>query len=174
MDFFHLAPWIAGTHMLKNLTTASDYGLMAWHHNYYVGTILHLYNSMIALGALKPDQVPLMEALCAMFEDSVFLGTRPQRNFSSCFKIWMGSRLTLNRKGCRSMHSAYHHKTALGKKWAMEHVYDNSQGGNDDKRSFKPAKVSLLSLIVANKSATTDEILVRIYPPQKSGKVCLS
>jgi hypothetical protein len=146
-------------------------GLKSWHHGYFVGTILHLYNSLISLGALRHDQIPVMESLCELFEDTIFMGQVPQRNFLSSYQRWLGGKLNISGKHYHGMHDhSNNRRSSTGKKWTMECQRDVSQGGDSERRRFDPAKISLLSLIISKNSITDDEVL-RFYKPATTKKV---
>ena len=160
-DIFYQAPWISGQHMVEHLSMASDFGAKAWHHAYYVGTTLHTYNTLVKLEVIKPSEFPLMERLCNLFKGAVFLGQRPSRNLLSCYQRWGGGSLSFPKGHCRGMHTHTHSQT--GKKWGMKYVRDASQGGDNPNRGYDPAKISLFSLLSAQKFVLGDQVLAWVY-----------
>lgn len=171
-DLYHQAPWTSGCHMARTLTKASFLGSQVWHYGYYVGTVLHMYHSLITLDFMSRDEIPLLENLCNIFERQLFLDKRPCRNISSCYQRWVGSVIEFPKERCQSMHS--HADNLVGgrdKKWKMKHIRDKSQGGDNPLRNYNPCKVSLFSLLETEKYAMHDNILVWAYCSRHSEKV---
>lgn len=161
-DIYYQAPWTSGQHMVKHLAGASALGGRAWHHAYYVGTALHIYDTLLKLEVIKSTDFPLMERLCDIFEAMVFLGHRPSRNLLSCYQRWSGGCLNFPKGHCNGMHT-HSHSGNMGKKWSMKFVKDVSQGGNHPNRGFDPGKISLFSLLEAHNFALDDDILAWTY-----------
>ena len=92
-DLYYQAPWTAGCHIVQIITTAMFEGLHLCHDTGYLCALLHLYN---ALRNIDPNfrQINLLNQLCEIWRDKLFLGTLPNKNFSSSFRRAMGSRLT--------------------------------------------------------------------------------
>lgn len=158
--------------MARTLAKASFLGSQIWHYGYYVGTVLHMYHSLITLKFMTPDEVPLFENLCNIFERQLFLDKRPSRNISSCYQRWVGSVIEFPKERCHSMHS--HADSSMGgndKKWKMKHIRDQSQGGDNPNRSYNPCKVSLFSLLETEKFAIHDKILACAYCSKNCNQV---
>lgn len=163
-DLFYQAPWTSGCHMARTLMKASFLGSQVWHYGYYVGTVLHMYHSLVALGFLNPDEIPLFENLCNIFERQLFLDKRPYRNISSCYQRWVGSVIEFPKERCHSMHSHADGSTSNGdKKWKMKHIRDKSQGGDNPLRNYNPCKVSLFSFLETEKYIMHDKVLAWVY-----------
>lgn len=148
--------------MIGNLAKASRLGAKAWHHAYYVGTALHVYNTLIQLGAIKTTDFPVIEKLCLIFEETVFLGQRPSRNLLTCFQRWSGGSISFPKGRCRGMHT-HGHSNDTSKKWSLKYVRDASQGGNDPKRGFNPMKISIFSLLASSEFFLDDDVLAWVY-----------
>lgn len=92
-DLYYQAPWIAGSHILEIFNASSGFGVQLCSKFGYVCAVLHLYN---ALRRLEPaiHEITLLDRLCLIFKESVFLGVLPTENFSSHFKRAMNQRPT--------------------------------------------------------------------------------
>lgn len=148
--------------MVGNLANASSFGAKAWHHAYYVGTALHIYNTLIQLGSIQSTDFPLIEKLCLTFGDAVFMGQRPSRNLLTSFQRWSGGCISFPKGRCRGIH-AHNHSNDTGKKWSLKYVRDVSQGGNDPKRGFNPIKISIFSLLSSADFMLDDDVLAWAY-----------
>ena len=162
-DIYYQAPWTSCQHMAEHLSAASDMGAKAWHHAYYVGTALYIYHCLVLLNVIYPDQVPVLERLCHLFEDSVFLGQRPRRNLFSCYKRWAGGSLDFTQGSCNAIHSHQNPHGARGGKWGMKFEKDASQGGDHPIRGFSPMKISLFSLLAGSNFVLDDNVLAWVY-----------
>jgi hypothetical protein len=51
---------------------------------YYLGLILHVYNTLLQCGFVKKEDMPVLEDLCELFNNEVFVGCRnaPKRKLS--------------------------------------------------------------------------------------------
>lgn len=89
---YYQAPWTSGCHMVEILHLAICEGLHLCCGSGYVCALLHLYN---ALRQLDPQmaRIKLLDQLCQVFSDALFLGTLPTENFSSHFRRAMGGLL---------------------------------------------------------------------------------
>ncbi len=162
-DIFYQAPWTSGQHVAEHLSRASDMGAKSWHHAYYVGTALYVYHCLILLEVMTPDQVPVLEHLCQLFEDSVFLGCRPSRNLFSCYERWSGGSLDFTKGQCNTLHSHQNPRGSREKKWNLKIEKDISQGGDHPIRGFDPTKISLFSLLAAGNFVLDDDVLAWVY-----------
>ncbi|KAF9874968.1 hypothetical protein CkaCkLH20_07662 [Colletotrichum karsti] len=84
-DLYHMMPWTAGCHMTEMLYQAKLYGNLLILHNSVVPGTLHLYNTLVQ-SRVKMHRIPVMDELCEMFLDSMFLGRLPDANFLSHFR----------------------------------------------------------------------------------------
>jgi hypothetical protein len=170
-DIFYQAPWTCGQHMLVQLCSASDLGAKTWHHAYTVGTVLYMYHCLILLEVMTPDQVPLFENLCNLFEDSVFLGQRPNRNLFSCYERWSGGSLDFKQGQCKAIYNHHSPYGAREKKWKMKFEKDVSQGGDHPIRGFSPMKISLFSYLDYQGFHLNDDVLAWVYCSKSWHKV---
>lgn len=165
-DLLHQNPWISGTHAARNLARASDCGSMLWHYGYFVGTVLHVYNALTQTKLSESSSMPILEALCDIYKDSLFLGRRSTHNVHSCWQRWTGAKIMPK-----------HHREqivtdGIEKKWHLCAVHDKSHGGDTESRSFAPKRVSLFSLLAGGKSIFDNNITTCIYlDRQKPRKV---
>ena len=162
-DIFYQAPWTSGQHMAEHLSNAAEAGAKAWHHGYIVGTTLYTYHCLVLLEVITPDQVPLFERLCHLFEDSVFLGQRPSRNLFSCYERWSGGSIDFTKGHCSAIDNHRHPRSFRDKKWSMRFKRDFSKGGNHPIRAFNPTKVSLFSLLAGSNYMIDDNVLAWVY-----------
>ncbi|KAF9874967.1 hypothetical protein CkaCkLH20_07661 [Colletotrichum karsti] len=84
-DFYHRAPWTAGSHMTEILYKASIIGQAICAKVPIVPSTLHLYNAL-RKSSFGLSEIPLMEELCELFKPTAFLGNRPDDNFASHFR----------------------------------------------------------------------------------------
>ncbi|KAI8311170.1 hypothetical protein K4K61_012567 [Colletotrichum sp. SAR11_59] len=96
-DFYHQAPWTAAGHMSEMLYKAGSTGETLCFMTPFVPSTLHLYNAL-AQSAFGMKKIPLMEDLCDLLVDPVFLGSRPTKNYLSHYRraVWGAKR---NKKG---------------------------------------------------------------------------
>lgn len=172
-DLYYQSPWTSGSHMARTLTNASLLGSQVWHYGYYVGTVLHIYHSLIALKSMSPDEIPLFENLCNIFERQLFLARRPSRNISSCYQRWVGSVIKFPKGRCHSLHS-HIESSASGsdKKWKMKYIQDKSHGGDNQLRYYDPAKLSLFYILMTENYMMYDKILACAYCSKNCEKAC--
>ena len=88
-DLYYQAPWTAGCHIVEILDVAFSQGLHLCCDLGYVCAVLHLYNALRRLDT-PINKILLLEQLCQMLLDPLFLGTLPRENFSSHFRRTMG------------------------------------------------------------------------------------
>lgn len=93
-------PWVSGSHILEMLEKSFYYGLRLFSYRHFVGSVLHVYNVLRKLTGFQ--EIPLLEKLCDTFNETLFPGGRPNRNFRLCCMRYMGGRLRFNE------HSADH------------------------------------------------------------------
>ncbi|KAE9579081.1 hypothetical protein CGMCC3_g4688 [Colletotrichum fructicola] len=96
-DLYHQAPWTAGGHMLEMLYKAGSVGEALCFGTQFVPCTLHLYNALTR-SAFGMKKIQLMEDLCDLTVDTVFLGSRPTQNYVSHYRraVWGTKR---NNKG---------------------------------------------------------------------------
>lgn len=106
-DLYFQSPWVSGSHVLEMLETLFYYGLRLFSYRHYVGSVLHVYNVLRTFAGFQT--IPLLEELCNTFQNILFPGGRPIRNFRACCIRYMGGRLRFNthtsdhRSGCHQM-----------------------------------------------------------------------
>ena len=88
------------------------YGLRLFSYRHTVGSVLHVYNILRQM--LNFPKIPLFESLCEIFNDVLFPGGRPARNFRACCVRYMGGRLRFNnqtsdhKSGCHKFEIPIH------------------------------------------------------------------
>lgn len=166
-DSFYQSPWICGFNAAELLHRVSEAGLLAYHHGYFVGKVLHLYHCLVLLGSLRADEFPLMQTLCELFADNVFLGAPPERNLWGCYQRWLGKRVEFPKKRSHRSRVSLSSR-CVAKKWSMRCVEDASQGGDNDRRRFEGAKISVTATLMAGECALGDDVLGRVMFPGQS------
>ncbi|KAJ0340965.1 hypothetical protein KNSL1_011336 [Colletotrichum chrysophilum] len=88
-DLYHQAPWTAGGHMLEMLYKAGSAGAALCFATEFVPSTLHLYNALTR-SAFGMKKIQLMEDLCDLTVNTVFLGSRPTHNYVSHYRraVW--------------------------------------------------------------------------------------
>lgn len=92
-DLYHQAPWTAGCHMVEILTVAMFEGLHLCCDTVYLCALLHIYNALRSIDS-GFRHVELLDQLCEIFQDKLFLGGFPTENFSSHFRRVNGGGFT--------------------------------------------------------------------------------
>jgi hypothetical protein len=90
-DLYYQSPWTAGSHMVEILHASIDTGVRLFHSRGTVAAVLHVYNALRQLKSI--DQISLLDELCEVFRDEIFLGSLPKENFNSCFRRFLGGSL---------------------------------------------------------------------------------
>lgn len=90
-DLYFQSPWVSGSHLLEMHETLFYYGLRLFSYRHYVGSVVHVYHVLREFSGF--EQVPLLEQLRDTFNDVLFPGGRPSRNFKACCLRYMGGRL---------------------------------------------------------------------------------
>ena len=101
-DLYFQSPWVSGSHILEMHGILFYYGLRLFSYRQYVGTVLHAYHVLREVTGFT--SVPLLEQLRETFNDALFPGGRPSRNFKACCVRYMGGRLKFK-------HDASDHKS---------------------------------------------------------------
>lgn len=91
-DLYYQAPWTTGCHIVEILTVAMFEGLHLCCDTGYLCALLHLYNALRSIDS-NFRQIKLLDQLCEIFRDKLFLGVFPTENFSSHFRRAMGGQL---------------------------------------------------------------------------------
>ncbi|EQB54907.1 hypothetical protein CGLO_05220 [Colletotrichum gloeosporioides Cg-14] len=96
-DLYHQAPWTTGGHMSEMLYKAGSAGEALCFGTEFVPCTLHLYNALTR-SAFGMKKIQLMEDLCDLTVNTVFLGSRPTHNYVSHYRraVWGTKR---NNKG---------------------------------------------------------------------------
>ncbi|TAQ87622.1 hypothetical protein B7494_g4046 [Chlorociboria aeruginascens] len=163
-DFFYQAPWVSGVHAMEGLARGADCGWRVWHYGYFVGTTLHVYNALMQAKLMEATAIPILESLCDIYEDALFMGKRSAHNVLSCWQRWSGGKVRV------PTHRRRTHDIGNTRKWNFCSVADSSHGGNNANRSFNPAKVSLFSLLAESQCIFDDKILAWVYLPKNKRK----
>lgn len=91
-DLYYQAPWTAGCHIVEILDMAFATGVLLCCEIGYVCAVLHLYNALRRLDA-PINKILLLDQLCQVLLDPLFLGTLPRENFISHFRRATGQRI---------------------------------------------------------------------------------
>jgi hypothetical protein len=153
-DLLIQSPWMSGEHMVENLVISARYGFKAWHHGYYVGLILHVYNTLVQTGQVRRDEMPVLEHVCELFSDEIFLGCRDAAKPYTAYKRWTGGHLKFT--------GHHRHSSQASRNWDMCVKADPSKGGDKVCRAFTPGKVSLFAMITENKDVVDLDVLERV------------
>ncbi|KAF2653049.1 hypothetical protein K491DRAFT_22262 [Lophiostoma macrostomum CBS 122681] len=99
-DIYYQCPWVAGSQMSAMLGEAQQIGMHMLDQKGIFGGVLHLYNMIRQVG-VKCPKVPILEALCDLFCNEVFMDrSRPSDKFSVRHQRFLGGRLErLNGRG---------------------------------------------------------------------------
>ncbi len=177
-DLYFQSPWVCGSHVLEMLETLFYYGLRLFSYRHYVGSVLHVYNILRSFTGFQA--IPLLEELCNTFQNILFPGGRPIRNFRACCIRYMGGRLQFNpytsdhRSGCHQMSIPAHTAKATA-------GFGLRKEANDSR--FEYRKVSLFHHIKERGYHLDDALWNRVHDltnihqedqnPRKSTKRCL-
>jgi hypothetical protein len=90
-DLYSQSPWVAGSQMSLMLGSVQDVGLVLLNMRGYFGGILHLFN-MLQQCKVENVDLPVVEGLCQMFQQEVFMDAslRPNKNFASIITRFCG------------------------------------------------------------------------------------
>lgn len=92
-DLYFQHPWVCGNHISNLLCMAMRQGLKLLNANGTAGAILSLYNMLRQLGPSMTTSIPIMEHLCTLLGDTVFLGPRPTTDFLKIFQRFLGAKV---------------------------------------------------------------------------------
>lgn len=137
-------PTIAGDIMLSIYDISRDVGKDLSNHRHYIASILHVYNALCAMDDIKA--IPLLDELCDIFLDIIFLGQRPKWNFSSPFVRHRGGVPQYSEPtGLRG------HDLGSNSAWAMKVKDVDNQGDADHREvNFKRFEDSVDQSVLAN------------------------
>jgi len=82
-DLFFQCPTVSGEIMINIMHVVRKFGCEIANHRHYLASILHVYNALKVMNDIEP--IAILDELCSYFEDIVFLGKAPTKNFSSVF-----------------------------------------------------------------------------------------
>ena len=91
-DMYKQSLWVASSAMSNLLSNAQVVGLLYLGYQGIFASFLHAYNMMVAIGVL--EKIEIVEDLCELFLQQVFMGLRPRRKFSSKLFRFSGAKLT--------------------------------------------------------------------------------
>ena len=105
-NLYSQSPWICGSQMLEMLRCVSYYGLRLLSYCQYFGTVVHCYHMVRIVTNFQ--EIPILEGLIDSFEENLFPGRRPDRNFRTCAMRFFGGQLKFahashHRSGCHKM-----------------------------------------------------------------------
>lgn len=86
------SPLVAGNHVLEIHDLCSYYGMHLFHYRQYVAGVLHPYQALVRLNALKKNAI--LEEVCDLFAPVLYTtGTRPESGFMASWLRYIGARL---------------------------------------------------------------------------------
>ncbi len=138
-DLYHQAPWVATSHMIEILHHSMDLGGQLCCQYGFVGAVLHLYNALRVCRTEMP-KIAIFERLCSLFLQPLLLGSRPDKNFSSCFRKALGGKLEKTwENGTRPSFALSKPKPAMthtrndpGRKTLFYSLHNNYYGPTED------------------------------------------
>lgn len=105
-DLYFQSAWVSGSHVLEIHETLFYYGLRLFSYRHYVGSVMHVYHVLRELTGFKT--IALLEQLRDTFNDVLFPGGRPSRNFKACCVRYMGGRLKFKSDGSDHKFGSHH------------------------------------------------------------------
>lgn len=153
-DLYFQSPWVSGCHVLEILESSFYFGLRLFSYRHYCGSVLHVYNILRRLTGFQ--KVDVLDQLCDIFNEVLFPGGRPDRNFKACCMRYMGGRLRFNaqtpnhRSGSHKMEIPIHSAKATA-------GFGLRKEANDSR--FQYHKISLLHHIKHDKGYHLDDAL---------------
>jgi hypothetical protein len=91
-DLYSQSPLVNGLAMLEMSFQLMCLGVNLWNEDGMAGFVLHAYNVVMQRKVLKRP-IPILEKLCSMLHDAVFMGKRPTHNFRSSLFRFLGAKL---------------------------------------------------------------------------------
>ncbi|KAK3628344.1 hypothetical protein LTR56_017543 [Elasticomyces elasticus] len=125
-DLYYQMPWTAGMQLSETLYGALEFGVALCRTRGIFGQMLHVYN--VARHFDKTPSSPLLEQLCDLFIDQIFLGERPKKNFQNILLRSMGGDLQSRAKTSKNGRKDWEGKFHIG---APKSLMD---GAEDNKR----------------------------------------
>lgn len=95
-DLYSQAPLVNGLAMLENTFTMMHLGVNMWNDDGMAGFVLHAYNLVMQRNVLERP-IPILERLCTMLHNAVFMGHRPTSNFRSALFRFLGGKIERHR-----------------------------------------------------------------------------
>jgi hypothetical protein len=159
-DLYYQSPWVAGSHMAESLHCAMDMGLRLCNNEGFVAAVLHIYNAIRQLCLI--DKISILEDLCELFKEAVFLGHLPTTNFSSHFRRSLGG--TLETVSVSSPLHSRQRKTTIGLPKTMP-------SSGDKIRRFLPTELSLFYKLHSDSYQPTLDFWSRVYANKPAAKL---
>lgn len=160
VDFglFVKSPWVSGAHILEMLETTFYYGLRLLSYRNYVGSVLHTYNILKIFGDL--ESVPVLEQLCNTFNEVVFPGGRPSRNFKACWVRFIGGRLRFDSH--ESQHRTGNHQFVIPPHKAKTTAgFGLRKEANDERFAYR--RISLFHHIKERNYHLDEDLWTQVY-----------
>ncbi|KAF6224723.1 hypothetical protein HO133_009916 [Letharia lupina] len=163
-DLYFQSPWVSGSHILEMHETLFYYGLRLFSYRHYVGSVVHVYHALRELTGFR--SIPLLEQLRNTFNDVLFPGGRPSRNFKACCIRYMGGRLKFRSDG--SDHRSGSHHMAVPAHTAKATAGFGLRKEANDTR-FAYCKISLFYHIKEKGYHVNESLWNRIHAPARPG-----
>ena len=157
-DLYFQSPWVSGSHMLEMLETFFYYGLRLISYQLYIPSICHVYNALRRCTDL--ESIPLLEELCNAFDEILFPGRLPERNFRASFIRFKGGRLHFDTHS--SDHKSGNHHMIVPAHSAKATAGFGSHKEVKDPR-FEYRKISLFHHIKEKGYHLDDDLWTRVY-----------
>lgn len=100
-DLYSQAPLLNGLAVLELNYQAMYLGINMWNDDGVAGFALHAYNLVLHERAI-PHPIPILEMLCTLLLQAVFMSHRPVSNFRSALFRFMGGKLSKSGRPGRS------------------------------------------------------------------------
>ncbi|KAK5717400.1 hypothetical protein LTR15_009294 [Elasticomyces elasticus] len=109
-DLYYQMPWTSGMQLSETLYGAIEFGVALCRTRGIFGQMLHVYN--VARHFDNTPAFPLLEQLCDLFIDQIFLGERPKKTFHNILLRSMGgdlqSRAKTSKNGRKDQEGKFH------------------------------------------------------------------
>ena len=158
-DLYFQSAWVSGSHILEVHETLFYYGLRLFSYRHYVGSVMHVYHVLRELTSFQ--SIPLLEQLRDTFNNVLFPGGRPDRNFKACCVRYMGGRLKFNSDA--SDHKSGSHHMAIPAHTAKANAGFGLRKELNDTR-FAYCKISLFYHIKEKGYHINESLWSRAYP----------
>jgi hypothetical protein len=164
-DLYYQSPWTAGSHMVEILHASIDTGVRLFHSRGTVAAVLHVYNALRQLKSI--DQISLLDELCEVFRDEIFLGSLPKENFSSCFRRFLGGSLQTQAPTQHGSTNDRRRRTGIGMPTRLP-------SGRDSTRRIMPGEISLFYELHNTHYTATVDFWARLYTGKHSANISKS